>query len=145
LRTFLAALDYPMHWNLVCGAYPTYPEMKHVLFICSQNRLRSPTAEVVFSGYPGLECASAGLNHDAENPVTPELVEWAEIIFVMEKAHRNKLSARFGKHLRNTRVVCLDIPDDYDFMDPALVRLLQSRVSRFLPIPLASPSQAEAD
>ncbi|HLF95821.1 MAG TPA: hypothetical protein VI457_01635, partial [Methylococcaceae bacterium] len=78
-------------------------------------------------------------------PVTPELVEWAEIIFVMEKAHRNKLSARFGKHLRNTRVVCLDIPDDYDFMDPALVRLLQSRVSRFLPIPLASPSQAEAD
>ena len=122
-----------------------YPEMKRILFICSQNRLRSPTAEVVFSGYPGLECASAGLNHDAENPVTPELVEWAEIIFVMEKAHRNKLSARFGKHLRNTRVVCLDIPDDYDFMDPALVRLLQSRVSRFLPIPLASPSQAEAD
>ena len=62
--------------------------MKHVLFICSQNRLRSPTAEQVFSGYLGLECASAGLNHDAENPVTPELLEWAEIIFVMEKAHR---------------------------------------------------------
>lgn len=105
--------------------------MKRVLFVCSQNRLRSPTAEQVFSSYPGLECASAGLNHDAENPVTPELVEWAEIIFVMEKAHRTKLSSKFGKHLRNARVICLDIPDDYEFMDPALVRLLESKVARY--------------
>ena len=107
--------------------------MKHVLFICSQNRLRSPTAEQVFSTHPGIECSSAGLNNDAENPVTPELVEWAEIIFVMEKAHRNKLSSKFKKHLGNKRVVCLEIPDDYEFMDPILVRLLKSKVTRFLP------------
>jgi predicted protein tyrosine phosphatase len=107
--------------------------MKNVLFICSQNRLRSPTAEQVFSSYPGIECESAGLNHDADNPVTPELVEWAELIFVMEKAHRSKLSAKFGRYLKNARVVCLDIPDKFDFMDPALVRLLKEKVTRFLP------------
>lgn len=106
--------------------------MKRVLFICSQNRLRSPTAEQIFSTYPGIECSSGGLNHDAENPVTAELVEWADLIFVMEKAHRNKLAAKFKRSLLNKRVVCLDIPDDYEFMDPILVRLLQAKVARFL-------------
>ena len=72
---------------------------KNVLFICSQNRLRSPTAEQVFASHPGIETSSAGLNHDAENPVTPELVEWADLIFVMEKADRNKVSAKCKKHL----------------------------------------------
>lgn len=107
--------------------------MKNILFNCNQNRLRSPTAEQVFSGHPGIECESAGLNNDADNPVTPELVEWAELIFVMEKTHRRKLSAKFGRHLKNARVICLDIPDKFDFMDPALVDLLKEKVTRFLP------------
>ena len=107
--------------------------MKRILFICSQNRLRSPTAEQVFSSHTGVECTSAGLNHDAENPVTPELLEWAEIIFVMEKTHRKKLSSKFQRHLGKARVICLDIPDEYEFMDPGLVHLLKSKVERFLP------------
>ena len=107
--------------------------MKRVLFVCSQNRLRSPTAEQVFAGHPGIECASAGTNHDATQPLTPELVEWADLIFVMEKAHRNKLTAKFKPHLASARVVCLDIPDEYDYMDPELVRLLKARVLRHLP------------
>ena len=104
-----------------------------VLFICSQNRLRSPTAEQVFADWPGIETSSAGLNHDAENPVTPELVQWADIIFVMERAHRSKLSAKFKPHLGKARVICLDIPDEYGFMDPALIRLLKAKVPRHLP------------
>lgn len=107
--------------------------MKKILFICSQNRLRSPTAEQVFADYPGIECASGGLKHDADNPLTPELVEWADLIFVMEKAQRSKLAAKFRRHLLNKRVVCLDIPDDYAYMDPALVRLLQAKVVPYLP------------
>ena len=58
---------------------------------------------------------------------------WADIIFVMEKVHRNKLQRRFRSSLRNARVICLDIPDDYEFMDPGLVRLLQIKVARHLP------------
>jgi predicted protein tyrosine phosphatase len=106
--------------------------MKNVLFLCSQNRLRSPTAEQVFAAWPGIEVDSAGLNHDAETMLTAEMVEWADIIFVMERAHRTKLQQRFRKYLR-ARVVCLNIPDDYAFMDPALVSLLQRQVPPFLP------------
>ncbi len=106
--------------------------MTRVLFICSMNRLRSPTAEQVFADHPGIECDSAGLNNDAANPVTDELVEWAELIFVMEKAHRTKLAKRFRKSMGSRRVVCLDIPDDYEFMDPALVELLKRKVTPHL-------------
>jgi predicted protein tyrosine phosphatase len=107
--------------------------MKNVLFICSQNRLRSPTAEQVFASWPGIETSSAGLNNDAESPVTPELVSWADLIFVMETAHRSKLAAKFKTQLRDKRVICLDIPDEYEYMDPALIRLLKARVPRYLP------------
>lgn len=106
---------------------------RNVLFICSQNRLRSPTAEQVFANWPSIETCSAGLNHDTENPVTPELLRWANIVFVMERAHRSKLSAKFKAHLGRARVICLAIPDDYEFMDPGLVQLLRARVPRYLP------------
>jgi Predicted protein tyrosine phosphatase len=107
--------------------------MKRVLFICSQNRLRSPTAEQVFSSNPALEVASAGLNPGAQNPVTPELIDWADLVFVMEKAHRNKLSKKFRSSLSGKRIVCLDIPDEYEYMEPLLVKLLNEKVSPFLP------------
>ena len=107
--------------------------IRNVLFICSQNRLRSPTAEQVFADCPGIETASAGLNHDAENPVTPELLEWAHLIFVMERAQRARLSSKFKAHLHDQRIICLGIPDEYDYMDPALVRLLKTKVPRHLP------------
>lgn len=108
--------------------------MKNVLFVCSQNRLRSPTAEQVFASHLAINVASAGTNNDAENPLTPELVRWANIIFVMEKAHRNKLQKRFKSDLKEARVICLDIPDEFEFMDEGLVRLLKAKVGRFLPI-----------
>jgi len=36
--------------------------MTNLLFLCSRNRLRSPTAEPVFADRPGVETASAGLS-----------------------------------------------------------------------------------
>ena len=106
--------------------------MKRVLFVCSRNRLRSPTAERVFAGRPGLEVASAGTAPDADEQVTADLLDWAQLIFVMEKTHRAKLTRRFKAHLRHARIVCLDIPDDYGFMDPSLVALLEERVTPHL-------------
>jgi predicted protein tyrosine phosphatase len=107
--------------------------MLRVLFVCSQNRWRSPTAEEVFADYPGIECSSAGLNHDAEHPLTPELVEWADLICVMERRHKAKLSDRFQPFLSSRRVICLNIPDKYRFMDPSLVKLLKVKVTPLLP------------
>ena len=107
--------------------------VRTVLFVCSQNKLRSPTAEQVFSRREDLEVASAGTNHDAETPLTVELVSWADLIFVMEKAHRSKLRRRFRAALAGKRVICLDVPDNFASMQPELVRLLEIKVSRHLP------------
>ena len=106
---------------------------RNVLFICTQNRLRSPTAEQVFADWPGIQTQSAGLGNEAGNPVSPELLAWADLIFVMERAHRNKLSKKFRPYLGGKRVICLGIPDDYEYMDPILVHLLRQKVTRFLP------------
>ena len=110
--------------------------MKRVLFVCSRNRLRSPTAEAVFARHPDLEVDSAGLNHDAEQALTPDLVAWADVIFVMERTHLRKLRSRFGRHLGGCRVVCLEIPDTYVYMDPALVEILEARVPPLLGVSL---------
>ena len=105
--------------------------MRHVLFICSRNQLRSPTAEQVFCNWPGIEVASAGLDKSSREQVTPELLEWADLIFVMERAHRNKLSKKFGAHLKSKRIICLDIPDRFEYMNPELIRLLEAKVGPF--------------
>ncbi|WP_068825672.1 low molecular weight protein tyrosine phosphatase family protein [Pseudomonas sp. BMS12] len=102
------------------------------LFICSRNRLRSPTAEQLFAGWPGVETDSAGLATDAEVTLSSEQVEWAELIFVMERVHQRRLQQRFGALLKGRRVVCLGIPDDYQYMQPELVELLQRKVGGYL-------------
>ena len=118
--------------------------MTNVLFVCSANRLRSPTAEQVFSTWPGIETDSAGISNGADVVLSSEQVEWADIIFVMEKTHRNKLNRKFRSSLNSKRVICLDIPDDYEFMDPVLVRMLESRAGRFLSRPAPTrPTRAE--
>lgn len=106
--------------------------MRNLLFICSQNKLRSPTAETIFTGLPGIDVDSAGLNNDAIVPLTPEQVEWADVIFVMEKEHRSKLSRKFKRHLKHQRLIVLGIPDDYEYMEPTLVQLLKIKVTPFL-------------
>jgi predicted protein tyrosine phosphatase len=104
----------------------------NVLFICSRNRLRSPTAEHVFADYPGIEVASAGLNRDAEVPLTEELLSWADIVFVMEQTHRERLNRRFGARRKTQRLICLDIPDRYPYMDEELVDRLKKTAGPFL-------------
>ena len=110
--------------------------MTNVLFICSQNRLRSPTAEQVFASWPGVEVASAGTDPKAEQPVSPELLQWADIIFLMESAHRRKLSARFKSSIKEQRLIVLGIPDNYRYMDAALIEILKLRVTPYLPPPV---------
>jgi predicted protein tyrosine phosphatase len=101
-----------------------------VLFICSANRLRSPTAETIFSGYAGVEAKSAGVGKEATVPVSAELLEWADLIFVMEKRHRNIIHSRFKEVYERKRIICLYIPDEFEFMDPQLIELLEERVPR---------------
>lgn len=104
----------------------------NVLFVCSRNRLRSPTAEMVFAEWRGVDTDSAGTADDAEVRLSADHIEWADIVFVMEKQHRARIAKRFRKSLGAKRIVCLDIPDDYGFMQPELVELLERKAGAYL-------------
>ena len=109
--------------------------MVRILFVCSENRLRSPTAAAVFSEFEGVDAISAGTNKDCECPVSGDLIEWADVVLVMENSHRSKISKRFRNLLRDKKVAVLDIPDIFEFMDPMLIALLKARVPRYVHIP----------
>lgn len=104
----------------------------NILFVCGRNQWRSPTAEAVFAAYDGFEVDSAGVDRDAVVAVSAENLGWADIVFVMEKNHRTKLQRQFQKALSGKRIICLEIPDRYGFMDPVLVELLEQKVPAHL-------------
>jgi predicted protein tyrosine phosphatase len=97
------------------------------LFICHYNRRRSATAERVFAKDASLEVRSAGTSEDALVRVNERMLEWADIVFIMDDEQRRDLRRLFPGHVKLDRVICLEIPDDYHFLDPELVRLLEAR------------------
>ncbi|MET0637937.1 MAG: hypothetical protein ABWZ25_18035 [Chitinophagaceae bacterium] len=103
----------------------------NLLFVCSRNKWRSPTAEKIFrSGQHNTR--SAGTSESAKVKVHLGLVQWADIIFVMEREHRTRLIERFGNDLRNRAIIVLDIPDEYEYMDEELIEILKLSVGPFL-------------
>ncbi|MDU2939502.1 MAG: phosphotyrosine protein phosphatase [Enterobacteriaceae bacterium] len=106
----------------------------NVLFICSRNQWRSPTAEQVFRRYPGLSVRSAGTSRNAKKSVSHELLHWADVICVMEQKHKDRLMAEYRRLLENKPLHILDIPDDYRYMDPVLVTQLEELVPELLGI-----------
>ena len=106
-----------------------------LLFICSRNRFRSLTAEKVFGDVPGYQVRSAGTQPEARVVVTEGHIGWADMIFVMEKSHLQKLRRKFGPALDGKHVVTLHIPDDYQFMQPELIDELETKVAQHLELP----------
>ncbi len=105
-----------------------------ILFICSQNKWRSLTAERLFDDHPHYEARSAGTEPGARVRVTAGHLGWAEIIFVMERRHAERLRAKFADALRGKPVIVLRIPDKYQFGDPALVAVLRQKLAAHLPL-----------
>ncbi len=99
-----------------------------ILFVCSKNQWRSPTAEQVFRPEPGLQVRSAGTARSARHTISVADIRWADIILVMEDKHRARLRAQFRDEVRYKAVHSLDIPDLYRYMDPDLIALLQDKV-----------------
>lgn len=104
----------------------------NVLFICSRNQWRSPTAEKVWRSHPQLSVRSAGTSPNAKRQVSASDIVWAEVVFVMEEKHKSRLVAEFGRLLEHKRLHVLDIPDEYRFMDPELVEELERSVGAVL-------------
>ncbi len=99
-----------------------------LLFVCSRNRWRSPTAEKVSHGVNGIQARSAGTETGARIKVTAGHIGWADIVFAMEKKHVRRLREKFTDELADKRLICLNIPDEYEFMQPELIELLESSV-----------------
>jgi predicted protein tyrosine phosphatase len=107
-------------------------QKQNVLFICSRNQWRSPTAEAIFKRHPALNVRSAGTSDKAKRKVTESDIAWAHTIFAIETKHRRQLQKKFGHLLADKTVIDLDIPDDYQFMDPELVEVLTIVVTHAL-------------
>jgi predicted protein tyrosine phosphatase len=99
-----------------------------VLFVCNQNKDRSPTAEELFSDI--YETSSAGLHN--ENPVTEKQISSADLIIVMEETQREELAKRFPKLYMQKKILCLDIPDIYEYKQPELVALLKEKMKKVI-------------
>lgn len=99
-----------------------------VLFVCTANKLRSPTAEDVFRDYPGIEALSAGTDSEAPRPLTKELVASTDLIFVMENHHRERIRKKYKQRPADNRIITLHIPDEYERGDPELIQLLKAKV-----------------
>jgi predicted protein tyrosine phosphatase len=101
---------------------------RRVLFVCRQNRKRSATAERVFCKRADLDVRSAGTAPDALVRVNAHMLEWADVIFVMDSDQRRWLQRTFSTHPSLSKIICLDIPDDFAFLQPELIQLLEARV-----------------
>jgi protein-tyrosine phosphatase len=99
-----------------------------LLFLCSRNHWRSPTAEALYRDDPRVEVSSAGVSSAARRKVSEKLLLWADLILVMEHWQKKRLREDFPDLYSDLTVEVLDIPDDYEFMDPALIELIRERV-----------------
>ncbi len=106
--------------------------MRNLLFICGKCRQRSPTAEHVFSKLENVETDAAGLSNDADIVLGVDQLQWATDVIVMEKAQAAKLRHKYKKHLDGKRIISLDVPDQFSYMQPELVELLKTRMARVL-------------
>lgn len=104
----------------------------NLLFVCSRNRWRSPTAEEIYKNYSGIQVRSAGTEPSARIKLTAKQIAWADIIFVMEKKHKQRIIEKFQKELIEKKLVVLDIPDEYQFMDSELVEEIKSKVDVYI-------------
>lgn len=106
-----------------------------VLFVCSRNEWRSPTAEAIYKRCRNVEARSAGTSDKARIQNNAKHIDWADIVLVMEKRHQRILRQRFSRDLIDHKIVCLDIPDDYQFMDEDLITTIKERVRAYIPVP----------
>jgi len=106
--------------------------LTNLLFICSRNQWRSPTAETIWHRRPGYKVRSAGTSPRARRTVNASDIEWADVVFVMENKHRSRLKTEFPGLMQHKAVHILDIPDEYRYMDEELVDMLTTSVAAIL-------------
>ncbi len=106
--------------------------MANLLFICSRNQWRSLTAETIFRKREDITVKSAGTARNARIRVNGRLLKWADVVFVMERKHREYLLSHYPGETKYLEVEVLDIPDEYPYMDEELISELEDVVADWL-------------
>ncbi|NHM07977.1 protein tyrosine phosphatase [Flavobacterium sp. CYK-4] len=106
--------------------------MKNILFVCSRNKWRSLTAETIYKNHPEFIVKSAGTENSARVKINSKLLIWADVIFVMEKHHKEKLILNFPSETKNVEIIILEIADNYKYMDKELIEEIQMSVASYL-------------
>lgn len=104
----------------------------NILFVCSRNQWRSPTAEAIYKKRQDIHVRSAGTEPSARVKLTSKTILWADIIFVMEKKHKQRILENFPSETEHQTIIILDIQDEYKFMDPELVEEIKMKVDNYL-------------
>lgn len=104
----------------------------NLLFVCSRNQWRSPTGELVWRKTPGVFVRSAGTSPRAQRTIAAADIKWADIVFVMEQKHKNRIKAMHPAPCKFAKIHVLDIPDDYQYGDPELMEIIKSGTEGFV-------------
>jgi predicted protein tyrosine phosphatase len=108
---------------------------KKVLFVCAQNRIRSYTAEKMLAGSQLYDVKSRGVAKDARIKLTEADIRWADLIFVMEKDHKDRITKNFGPAIAGKEIACLFIEDIYRPMEERLIAVLRQKLAPHLQLP----------
>jgi len=107
-------------------------ESINVLFVCSMNKWRSPTAEKIYSNHPLLSARSGGTSSKARHHVSLNDLKWSDIVIVMESKHKQRLVADYPEAMKFREVHVLEIEDNYKYMEPELIEELQASIDPIL-------------
>ena len=104
----------------------------NILFICSQNKRRSLTAEKLLEGYNGHIVRSAGTEKNSRVKLTPGLIGWADVIFCFEKKHLRRIKENYAEEVSDKKIITMNISDEYEFMDEELQEILLGYAEEYL-------------
>ncbi|OSZ82104.1 protein tyrosine phosphatase [Chitinophagaceae bacterium IBVUCB1] len=104
----------------------------NILFVCSRNQWRSPTAEAIYKNVHGITAKSAGTSPSARIRVNESLIQWADMVFVMEDKHKQILLSQYPLAMQHKQIVVMDIPDEYKYMNKELIEMIQDIVSPYI-------------
>jgi predicted protein tyrosine phosphatase len=103
-----------------------------ILFVCGMNKKRSLTAHMIYKNDSRVEVRSAGVSPSSNTKLTEAHIEWADLILVMEKKYKERIMEIFKRRKKFPRVVSLDIPDEYEYMDNELVQIVKTSTEPYL-------------
>ena len=104
----------------------------NILFVCSRNKWRSPTAESIYKNYSGVNVKSAGTEPSARIKLNSKIIEWADYIFVKEMKHKQRMCANFPAETNDKCIIILNIPDEFQYMDPDLIEEIKTKVDEYI-------------